>query len=67
MVTCFGLLGLVMVCEPPKRPPAVDSFCVVAREIRPSRRDKLTQGTKRQIVRHNLKVRRLCGERRDRR
>jgi hypothetical protein len=58
---CVGLLGLVLWCEEPKKPvPVADSFCVVAREIRPSRRDRLTDGTVRQIVTHNLKVRRLC-------
>lgn len=62
---CYGLLGLVMWCDV-KQPPPVDTFCLVAREIRPSRRDVLTVGTKRQIVRHNLKVRRLCKKRRKR-
>lgn len=56
-MVCVGLLGLVLWCEPPK-PVAVDSFCRVARIIRPSRKD--TDMTKRQILAHNMKVRRLC-------
>lgn len=52
---CFGIL--VMWCEPDK-PTVTREFCKVSKIIRPSRND--TAQTKRQILAHNRKYRRLC-------
>jgi len=37
------------------------SYCDVARPIRPSVKDSLTDGTKRQILAENTKLEKLCG------
>lgn len=37
------------------------SFCDIAQAIRPSVHDVLTDGTKRQILAHDEKLRELCG------
>ncbi len=39
------------------------SYCDVARPIRPSVEDSLTDGTKRQILAENTKLEKLCGVR----
>ena len=37
------------------------SYCDVARPVRPSVEDKMTEGTKRQILAENEKLAKLCG------
>lgn len=37
------------------------SYCDVARPVRPSVEDKMTEGTKRQILAENEKLVKLCG------
>lgn len=37
------------------------SYCDVARAVRPSVEDKMTEGTKRQILAENEKLEKLCG------
>lgn len=37
------------------------SYCDVARPVRPSVEDKMTEGTKRQILAENSKLEKLCG------
>ncbi len=37
------------------------SYCDVARPVRPSVEDSLTDGTKRQILAENIKLEKLCG------
>lgn len=39
------------------------SYCDVARPVRPSVEDSLTDGTKRQILAENTKLEKLCGVR----
>lgn len=39
------------------------NYCDIARPVRPSVEDKLTEGTKSQILAENTKVERLCGVR----
>ncbi len=39
------------------------SYCDVARPVRPSVEDSLTDGTKRQILAENIKLEKLCGVR----
>jgi hypothetical protein len=40
---------------------ASGNFCDVARAVRPSVEDKMTEETKRQILRENEKLAKLCG------
>ena len=42
---------------------ASGNFCDVARAVRPSVEDKMTEETKRQILRENEKLAKLCGVR----
>jgi hypothetical protein len=37
------------------------SYCDIARAVRPSVEDKMTEGTKRQILAENSKLEKLCG------
>lgn len=37
------------------------NYCDLSKVLRPSRSDTLTEGTKRQIVEHNLKYEKFCG------
>lgn len=37
------------------------NYCDLSKILRPSRSDQLTEGTKRQIVEHNLKYEKFCG------
>ena len=39
------------------------SYCDVARPVRPSVEDQMTEGTKRQILTENEKLEKLCGVR----
>lgn len=39
------------------------SYCDIARAVRPSVEDKMTEGTKRQILAENSKLEKLCGVR----
>lgn len=41
--------------------PAISEFCKVASPIYVSRQDQLIEGTKQQILEHNLKGEKLCG------
>lgn len=54
---CFGLLGLILYCGA-EAPTVTREFCQVAKVINPARTD--TALTKRQILAHNAKYRRLC-------
>jgi hypothetical protein len=58
---CFGLLGLIMYCSA-DAPTVTREFCQVAKIINPARAD--TALTKRQILAHNAKHRRLCSDKR---
>jgi hypothetical protein len=37
------------------------NYCDIARAVRPSVEDKMTEGTKRQILAENSKLEKLCG------
>lgn len=39
------------------------SYCDIARPVRPSIEDQMTEGTKRQILAENSKLEKLCGVR----
>lgn len=39
------------------------SYCDIARAVRPSVEDKMTEGTKRQILAENSKLEKICGVR----
>lgn len=58
-MVCFGLL-FVMWCEGPKAAPspALSDYCQIAKPIRMSHSD--TRGTKEQVARENLKIKRIC-------
>lgn len=59
-MVCFGLL-FVMWCGPQAGQPStsISDFCQIARPIRMSHSD--TRGTKEQVARENLKIKRICG------
>lgn len=53
---CYGLI-FVFFCQPDKT-PVIDSYCEVAKIIRPSRQD--TPNTLKAILAENAKIRKIC-------